>query len=367
MSDLKIMIVEDNETDLNSCQDCVHDFEQEKKCKIELVICKTIDEAFKRLDMTFDGAIIDIKLGTQGTGDEGNKVLDKIKETNLRIPVAILTATPGSVEQKPNYIGVLKKGSPGSSYTDLLNQFWEIYNTGLTRIMGGRGKIEESLGCVFNENLMPEQYRKKWIEYGKKDTLRTEKALLRHVFSHLFQLLDEDGDNSYFPEEVYLIAPETPEIKTGSIVVERESNQRFVVMTPACDLVVRNSGTINTDRILVVEIDTQATVFPDHPSTNLSKTQKGNLKEAYNNKKSFYYHWLPKTDFFDGGFVNFRKLSAWEIDKFEKKFGKPIIQISPPFVKDMIARFSAYYARQGQPEIDTNSFLASAQLPHDEE
>ena len=33
------------------------------------------------------------------------------------------------------------------------------------------------------------------------------------------------------------------------------------------------------------------------------------------------------------------------------------IQISPSFVKDIVARFSSYYARQGQPNIDFTKFM----------
>ena len=33
------------------------------------------------------------------------------------------------------------------------------------------------------------------------------------------------------------------------------------------------------------------------------------------------------------------------------------IPISPPFVKDIVARFSSYYARQGQPNIDFNKLM----------
>jgi CheY-like chemotaxis protein len=366
MNRLKLLIVEDNEADLNSCKDCISDFQKEKECCIELIECKSIDEAFKVLDMTYDGAIIDIKLDTQG--DEGNKILDKIRETQLRIPIAVLTATPGNVDKKPNYIGVYKKGEAGSGYADLLNEFWEIYNTGLTRIMGGRGKFEDSLGRIFNENLMLEKYRKKWIEYGNKDAKRTEKALLRHILSYLFQLLEED-DDSCFPEEFYLVSPVVPVIKTGSIVIKKESRQKFVVMTPACDLIIRTDSAGNrkrdTDRFLIVEIDSQSDVLPDYESANFSKDKEEKWKNTFRNKKSFY-HWLPQTSFFDGGFVNFRKLSDIEIDVFNEKFGKPVAQISPLFVKDMVARFSAYYARQGQPEIDFSSILVSFQLSHNE-
>ncbi|HNY28678.1 MAG TPA: response regulator [Candidatus Sumerlaeota bacterium] len=278
----------------------------------------------------------------------------RIAESHLRIPVAILTGTPDAADLDFAYIGVFKKGDPGSGYADLLDRFWGIHNTGLTRIMGGRGIIEETLSKVFRENLLPQ--KDKWVAYGQTDPSRTEKALLRHALSHLLQLLDDDG-NRCFPEEVYLTPPLTDKIRTGSIVKEKRSEQRFVVMNPACDLIIRDNGECNTDRILMVEIDSQVSLFPGYPATGLSKSQKQDLEKAYRNKKSLYYHWLPKTDFFEGGFLNFRKLSSLSSEEFNERFEKPAIQISPSFVKDMVARFSAYYARQGQPDIDFVHFL----------
>lgn len=82
------------------------------------------------------------------------------------------------------------------------------------------------------------------------------------------------------------------------------------------------------------------------------------LKQAYGNNKSAFYHWLPETEFFKGGFLNFRKLVTLENKEFEGKFETPPkVQISPPFVKDIVARFSSYYARQGQPDIDFDKFI----------
>ena len=66
---------------------------------------------------------------------------------------------------------------------------------------------------------------------------------------------------------------------------------------------------------------------------------------------------LPETDFFEGGVLNFRKLTTWHKDEFDQKFGKLTIQISPFFIKDIVSRFSSYYARQGQPEIDSKDFI----------
>ncbi len=353
MTDFKLLLVEDDDQDTKSCRDCIDDFQQEKSCKIELVECRNVQEAFTKLDNSFDGAIIDLKLADKG--DEGNQVISRIEESNLRIPVAILTGTPDVADSDFAYIGVFKKGEPGAGYAELLKHFWGIHNTGLTRIMGGRGIIEETLNNVFRKNILPQ--KDKWILYGGKNPSRTEKALLRHALSHLLQLLDDD-DESYFPEEVYLQPPLNDNIRTGSVVKEKSDNQkRFVIMNPACDLVVRGNGKCNTDRILIVEIDSQTSLFPTYPATGLNKSQQKELEKAYRNNKSAYYHWLPGTNFFEGGFLNFRKLLSLTIDDFNDKFEKPDIQISPSFVKDMVARFSAYYARQGQPDIDFDDFV----------
>lgn len=353
MSVLRLLIVEDDEQDLSTCRDTVERYENEKQRKVELVECKDVSAAFECLDNSFDGAIIDLKLGDQG--DEGNQVIRKIEDSQFRIPVFILTGTPVNTDFA--HIKVFKKGDPGAGYDDLLDRFWDIYNTGLTRIMGGRGIIEQTLSQVFLGNLLPQI--DKWIHYGEDDSSRTEKALLRHTLNHLLQLLDDDAD-SCFPEEVYLYPPLNDDIRTGSLVKEKESGKWFAVMSPACDLVVREDGSRNTDRILIVEVDLGTTLFPWFDDTNLSKTRKGELRRAFGNNKSAYHHWLPKTDFFEGGFLNFRKLFTWEIEQFQEQFHTPPeIQISLSFVKDIVARFSSYYARQGQPDIDFDRFINS--------
>ena len=340
MSTLQLLIVEDDDQELQVCEDSTIRYcEQNPDRNINLVQCKTVDQALKKFDNSFDGAIIDLKLA--GEGDEGNQVTKMIEESFYRIPVAILTGTPENAIDDFTYIGVFKKGE--ITYPNLFDKFWDIYNTGITRIVGGRGLIEEKLAKVFNHNFLPR--KQQWIKYGNEDSARTEKALLRHTLNHLSQLLDDD-EGRCFPEEVYLAPPLIEDTRTGSIVKEREGTKWYVVMSPACDLTIRQNGCRNTDRILVAEIETENERF-DNKSPN-----KDQLKAAYENRRN-YYHWLPKTAFFDGGFLNFRKLLSPSLDEFFSTFETPPqIQISPPFVKDIIARFSSYYARQGQPDID---------------
>ena len=356
MKVLRLLIVEDNERDLRTCRNSVNRYKKEKQREIELIECKTLDEAFKTLDNSFDGAIIDIKLTPQGA--EGNQVVEKIIESFFRIPIAIFTGNRGSwddnLNEKIMLIGIFTKRN--NVYFDLLDQFWDIYNTGLTRIMGGRGVIEKSLSKVFLKNLLPQT--ETWISYGAENPERTEKALLRYALNHLFQLLEEDNERC-FPEEFYLHPPLLNDVTTGSIVKEKVSNQPFVVLSPACDLVIKkNTCKFRTDRILFVEIEhTNNIISIALDGITRTSRKKDKLEELFKNNYTFYYHWLPETDFFEGGFLNFRKLQTLNEDDFREKFEKPSIQISPPFVKDIVSRFSSYYARQGQPDIDSKDFV----------
>ena len=345
MSELRLLIVEDNERDLRSFRNSIKVYKDKNQRIINSVECRTLEDALETLDNSFDGAIIDLKLTNQG--DEGNQVVEKIVESFFRIPIAIFTRNRGSwddnLNEKIMLIGIFIKGK--TEYSVILDKFWEIYNTGVTRIIGGRGLIEQQLNEVFLKNLQPQIPT--WISYGKENSERTERALLRYTLNHLLQLLEEDEEDC-FPEEVYLYPSVLDRITTGSMV--KIDDQWFVVLSPACDLVPRGeNGVRNTDYILLVEIESVDKVLAGSKS-------KGRVRELCTNKRD-YYHWLPETDFFEGGILNFRKLKTLNEDNFEEKFGKPTIQISPSFVKDIVSRFSSYYARQGQPDIDSEDFV----------
>ena len=357
MNKLRLLIVEDVEQELESFRDDLEDYTHEKKRDIDLVECKTLEEALNTLDNSFDGAIIDLKLENHRS-NEGNQVVEKIQESFLRIPIAIFTGNPGdwdhNLDEQTMLIDVFTKGE--TEHYELLDRFWEIYNTGLTRILGDRGVIEKTLNEVFLENLRPN--RQKWISYGETDPERTEKALLRYTLNHLFQLLEEDEERC-FPEEFYLYPPVSKEITTGSIVKEEASDQSFVVLSPACDLVIRKNGEFKTDRILIVEIESEDDIVNAAlDGIRRTRSKENKLRDIFNNNHIDYYHWLPKTDFFEGGILNFRKLTTLDKDVFDEKFANPEIQISPSFVKDIVSRFSSFYARQGQPDIDSEEFIA---------
>lgn len=347
MSEMNLLLVEDQEQDQASCISAVDDFKTDNDCVINLKVCSNVEDALSELkERYYDGAIIDIRLA--GQGDEGNQVIEQIKRTFGRIPVVIMTGTPDAAEKDGfPLVDLHKKGEV--TYIQIIESLWGIYRTGLTKIMGGSGEVEKNLSKIFIENLLPQ--RERWIAYGEEDPERTEKALLRHALNHLMQILDDDVGICY-PEEFYVFPSVSTRINTGSVVKDKESGNFCITMNPACDLAERKGGDCNTDRALLVEIQTLSDVFSTFDWENLSKNNIKELEKAYKNNKANHYHWLPKTQFYDGGLINFRRISTYTESELDKNFEFTGIQVSPAFIKDMVSRFSSYYARQGQPDID---------------
>ncbi|MBI1912129.1 MAG: response regulator [Deltaproteobacteria bacterium] len=358
MSELKLLIVEDNQADLNTFQASRRRYEAEKKCTIKAVECRTLAEALSRIDNSFDGAIIDLKLDA---GDDGNKVIERIHE-NYRIPIAILTGTPDNERPQISYVSICKKGE--IEYSELFNDFFRIYYTGLTKILGGRGQIEKAMNKVFWDNILPQlDSWKLYVDNGRK----TEKALLRFTLSHLLELLGDDSE-VFVPEEMYIVPPVIEGFRTGSIVKKKGGDNFFIVLSPACDLALHD-GNFKTERILVCEIEglshslvinarkkCQAEIKDTDTEKSKKLEQKGKAEAIFaklsNNTYSGYFHFLPRTNRFEGGIINFRKINSYKPSDFQAQFEAPSLQISAAFTKDIVARFSSYYARQGQPDLD---------------
>jgi CheY-like chemotaxis protein len=361
MCSFKLLIVEDNEEDLKTCKDTVKRYKDEKSRDIELVECKTLEEALDKVDNSFDGVIIDLKLGPEG--NEGNRIIEDVHK-EFRIPIAVLTGTPANSDTTYTFIPFYKKGETG--YDDILDYFFQIYDTGVTRIFGGRGTIEAAMNKVFWNNIYPQL--DSWKSYVG-DGGSTEKALLRFTINNLLEFLNYDSDVCY-PEEMYIAPPVESNLKTGSIVKDKNSSDYYVVLSPACDLANHN-GSFKTDRILVCLIEKYNTglvaraksdltiqiLADDDEKTIENKERKKRnaefvLAQLPRNNYSNYCHYLPKTSVFEGGIINFRKVNTYKPSELKSKFSQPLIQISMAFTKDIVSRFSSYYSRQGQPDFN---------------
>ena len=334
---LQLLVVEDDDAYVKQYEDVLRDYVQQHGRAIRMHVCRTLAEAKASLDASIDAVVVDLNLGNDTT--DGGEVIGELKD-HFRVPVAVLTGTPDDANDEPPVIRVFTKGEHG--FHEVLDCLWGPYSIGLTRIMGGRGLLEERLNTVFLRNLLPTLDI--WVRYGHENSERTEKALLRHALGHLVAGLDGDETPCY-PEEVYLAPPLDDVLTTGSLVKRKGDQTCHVVMTPACDLVPRN-GKPKADSIILAQVVPEDTV---HSALKANARREKNLKR--NNDKPCF-HWLPNSQAARGGYLDFRQLRTVPLDRFECEFERLNARVAPGFVKDIVSRFSAFYARQGQPAID---------------
>lgn len=363
---MKILLVEDDDGQVGVFNDECQRFMRENNVTVDIEYARTFDEAMNRLEESlYDGAIVDLILkNDQVVSDthdtySGNRVIEEIL-ANHRFPAAIFTGTPQ--ENLPDYPLSIRSFIRGQDvYRDVLSEFFSIYQTGIMKVVGGRGQIEEAIDHVFWNHLLPRL--DVWKSHVDDSEFDTEKTILRFTVTHLLELLENDPDK-FSPEEVYITPPiRGDEIRTGCIVTHKETGNYYIVLTPACDLVLRGNDdepkTPNTTDVLLSKIES-LNIAESLCEATKSKKREQFFKRFANNNYALYYHFLPQADVFEGGVINFRKLVTIEPDKFFEKFNRPPThQISSAFIKDIVARFATYYSRQGQPSFDATNWIES--------
>lgn len=341
---IKLLLVEDDGDDRQGFMQSVERFNHQNQTEITVVECATLNDALERIDGSFDGAVIDMKLGD--AGGEGNAILKSLDDKNVRMPIVVLTGTPSEADFSFVHIDVQKKGEADN--LDILEDFKQIHASGLTKVMGGRGLLETLLSKVYKSNILNQ--KESWKKYGQIDPVKSEKALMRHVLSHLILMVNLDED-SCVPEEFYLFPPVDDALRTGSVVQVEASEEFFAVINPLCDLTLRDNGEFNARQIMLCKIASFDECFAHLPQNKQTTRGRRTLQDNLTSNKKSSYHALPKTDFFVGGYLDFESIVSFQKDKFDEKFGLPYLQIAPAFTKDIVARFSAYYGRQGQPTL----------------
>lgn len=347
---MNLLLLEDSQTDIDACMSSVETFNDDHDNDLHVSVAKDIDKAKILLNNDiFDGAIIDLRI--ESDSQAGNTLLDFIHHLNLRTPVALLTGTPDTASTAFSYIGVFRKGE--KLYKDIFEIFYAVKQTGLQKIMGRKGIIEECLNKVFQKDIIPSI--KQWNNLASQYPEDVERALCRYTLSHLFLSLSKDSE-SCFPEECYLhIEPEQFPV-SGELIKRNDSEVLFAIITPPCDLAVRQdkdkNDYVNVDDIQIIPLISIEDMKQRIAETSSSQKDINNKWEKIcDNNLGQYYHYLPPTNDFPGGFLNFRNVTTVSLKEYSSSFCSKHLLIASDFFKDILSRFSIYYARQGQPKI----------------
>ena len=256
---MNLLIVDDNLGDLETYTQSLDRFSEEHRFQISYKTFTEIESAIDALHKTsFDGAIIDLRFGQNE--DKGNELIREISHSLYRMPVVVLTGTPEAANHDliKNML-VLKKGDEDASIDKIADYFLGIFVTGITRIMGKNGILEQTLQKVFYDYFLKQ--KNTWASYSVTDNMEMKNAVLRHILQHIVHILDRKTEK-YFPAEFYLypVSNDNAEypytITTGDIY--QKDGLSYIVMTPVCDLLLRKKKKEtkrNTNIVLLAEIE----------------------------------------------------------------------------------------------------------------
>ena len=314
----------------------------------------------------YDGLIVDLRFKDVIKGDE---LLDAINQRLLRIPVVVYTGTPDSVR------GLCYRVCTKSEVKadDILAWFSDVKMSGLMSVIGRQGSIERKLQDVFcrfqTYNL------DRWAALGKScgpDV--AERSAMRYILMHLLDSLYLE-DDMVFPDEFYLrVATEGP-LKTGDVLLK--DKEYYLVISPACDLVVRECGTTNTEFVVLLKLVSTEDAAESKvrekvakfikqvkenskkdPTEAELKAQKEKVYSGFRFEQGKkprtyeYVHAIPSVSDMGAKYVAFRSVISVPYDKVLDEFARTGLRVAPPFLKDIQSRFASYYGRQGQPDIN---------------
>ena len=347
MNVLKIAIVEDEpEAILTFERSCKVYARKNDGLKIELVKCTNIAEFKTKLEevINCDGIVIDMKLSSGDEEESGVTVIDFFSENKIIIPTVILTGTEDVALDSHPLIDIKIKGK--IEISEILDTFIQIKNTGIIDIIGGKGVIKNYLYNVFHKNI--NKQKDSWFNHSQIDSERTRNALLRHTINHLNQYIDEEN-NEYYLQEMYIYPPIAQKIKPGSILNNPSNNKDYIVLTPACDLAQEKAHCI-----LLCEIITPKHLIATKVNGEGSSNGRKKTLKVFTTNVNPNFHFLPPMFDFLGGFIDFASVVSVSPKECNAQFSNTKIQISNSFISDIVARFSIYYSRQGQPALKHN-------------
>jgi hypothetical protein len=361
MSILNLLIVEDKSSE--DYLRWIKAFNLGKEVQIESTVITKKEQAVNLLsdsNVYFDAAIVDLRLSDTEVDFGGRKIVEIIKD-NLRFPIFVLTGNPEAIEdEKQNendFFKVFVKGEENAVFDVLLDEIVKLYNTGITNILGKTGQIEKYLNDIFWNHLS--NSINIWASDISRTPVQKEKALLRYTLSHIQEHLDltENGESfeHYTPSEFYITPPIKPNLFTGDIV--KFLGNKCIVLNPACDF-----GNRKIDNILLITIKEWESIDAEFDKRPISKGKENKLREHISNKVP-RFHFIPKTNTIDAGFIDFQDKKTYDAKRvnflIEKDKINRIATVSAPFLKDIISRYSNYYSRQGSPDFNVDEVYNS--------
>ncbi len=343
---IKIIIIEDDKELQIMYEDSIEEFNSENENYILQAFHLTNDDEVPKLlyDNHIDAIIIDLDWGTGNTQNEGSKLVKKIY-MDCRIPIFIVSGNLHLLVEEYEESPILKKYQRDDvDNIKLFKEIESLYKTGYTKALGNQSEFDKMISKVFWNHMFPVITSRNNKDFGKQRLLRF--AVTR--INEMLTINNNDEHDDYDALEFYI----RPAIKdrpfTGDIISLED--KKYIVITAACDMEQDKSEYVVICKIDFDEFDEMKRKIKS--DNNKAKQKMCNLI----NNNIPRYHLLPPCKLFAGGLVDFQQVKSVDKDSFYDK-STVIASINPVFHKDIQARFSHYYGRQGQPQLNKDEII----------
>ncbi len=394
MQEISILIVEDNEEQIDLYKTGIEEFNEERHgFKIVPVFERKFEAADSAIrSQYFDTAFIDLNL-TGSSGElQGKEIVKAIRE-NSRYPIYIVS---GSIDEDMRTLAAENSFIEAcdrdefDTFKTLTEEVMPMYKSGITKVFGSKGLIEEALHKTFWEHLAPS--KKYWLTHELNGKVDLEKIILRYALTHIQEYMEHNTDGQkvqYDPAEMYIKPAVKPKMHTGNIIKKEE--EIFLVLSPACDIakgcenfiIVKLFKLMGIEDIVSLKSKEPAlktkfeeaesylhNVWPQNPAEikdvafkayDAKKDCQEKYEKAVNktkdmiqkfvaNNKGERYHFLPGFLDFEAHIADFQEIQTVKSTEVEEYTSG--MTVSTSFLKDIQARFSSYYARQGSPDFN---------------
>ena len=374
---LAVLVVEDDADAYQNVVDAIEtsNFEETEKGEDCLLVTpyrvSTFSEAQRALNesgISFDAAIIDLKLADdkEPSDDEdgerlgGRRVVDLIFRS-FQLPMFVYTGTPSHIEALRGKQSIFFKIHKRDDVllADIVAAILEIHRGGLLNLLGDDGVVRtfgKHFNNIFWTHLAPEgEY---WLLPANRD------ALTRYVAQHMTEYMERSSDPVHagfipmLPAEMYIAPSIKEKAYTGDIMRSIATNELWIVLTPACDIVFQKPDKTVTPTRYLRKADfitlahlTHWTGMPGVAHVT-GPVAASNIKLLNDLAKLQRYYFLPKHKLLSASFIDFQRLnSVPEPDIDDTAKYERLASVSGPFIKDIVAQFSYYYSRQGAPSL----------------
>lgn len=369
MIEIKLLILDDDKKVTDSYLEIIKRVNKyNKSFNYKTYIANTLEETREYIKYNkLDTAVVDLNLcldSSDPSNADGNKAIEEIMEF-FRMPIFIVSGELSKLDEKFESNNLIKS----RVRDDTVNEVFEkdipsVYNSKSMQYFSRNGSLEQKINNFYWNNL--KVTLDSWSEVAKLHPTKFDSIFSRHTVACLNEELYVDGNlgsfDKYHPGEMYIIPPIKKHYHTGDII--EKDDEKFIIINPACDIVNTNKLSMYT-MIKIIKVDDIDIVRKKNTPGKKEEYIQSTFRKTNNNDR---YHFLPKFDIINDEYViDFQNISIKEIGsetdsglgnakyiaerEKEIRAYKRIASLSSPFLKDVIARFSAYYARQGQPNL----------------